>query len=161
MIKQQYQTLFAYTWHTLHKLLEQAALLDEADYHAHPGYGHGSIHDLLFHLLATYRGWRVGLESGRQQPRIKPGDFRTFEAIRSAFAEEQAAWQALLDSLSDEAIAGTITLAPLRGDPAQFSYWRTLQHLVLHGMQHHTELAQLLTTKGHSPGDIDFLFYPG
>jgi len=36
-----------------------------------------------------------------------------------------------------------------------------LQHLILHGMQHHTEIAQLLTLKGQSPGDIDFIFYEG
>jgi uncharacterized damage-inducible protein DinB len=37
--------------------------------------------------------------------------------------------------------------------------WRILQHLVLHGMQHHTEIAHGLTVKGHSPGDIDFIFF--
>jgi uncharacterized damage-inducible protein DinB len=40
-----------------------------------------------------------------------------------------------------------------------FPRWRVLQHLALHGMQHATEIAQLLTVKGQSPGDIDFIFY--
>ncbi len=31
--------------------------------------------------------------------------------------------------------------------------------LVLHGMQHHAELALMLTQKGKPPGDIDFIFY--
>ena len=44
-------TLFAYHWRTTQRMIETAARLDEADYRAHPGYGHGSIHDLLFHLL--------------------------------------------------------------------------------------------------------------
>lgn len=160
MLKQQYQTLFDYSWYTLHKLLDQAALLDESAYHAQPGYGHGSIHDLFFHMLATYRNWRVGLQSGRRQPRIQPSDYSTFAAIKAAFAEEQAAWQAFLASLSDEEIAGTISAASVGGEPSQLTDWRKLQHLVLHAMQHHTELAQLLTNQGHSPGDIDFIFYP-
>ena len=37
--------------------------------------------------------------------------------------------------------------------------WRVLQHLILHGMQHHAELAQLLTAKGQSPGNLDFIFF--
>lgn len=161
MSKQHLETLFAYTWHTTRKLLDQAALLDEAAYHAQPGYGHGSIHDLFFHLLATWRAWRVGLESGQQQPRIKPGAFSTLAAIRDGLGEEEAAWRALFSGLNDEQIAGTITLKPLRGEPVPFATWRILHHLLLHAMQHHTELAQLLTNQGHSPGDIDFLFYPG
>jgi uncharacterized damage-inducible protein DinB len=46
-----------------------------------------------------------------------------------------------------------------RGDIFPTPRWRVLQHLVLHGMQHHSELAQLLTAKGQSPGNIDFIFY--
>ncbi|MFN8458639.1 MAG: hypothetical protein U0401_28965 [Anaerolineae bacterium] len=37
--------------------------------------------------------------------------------------------------------------------------FRQTQHLILYGMQHQTELAQLLTAKGRSPGDIDFIFF--
>ena len=35
------------------ELMECAARLETADYFAHPGYGHGSVHDLLFHLQAV------------------------------------------------------------------------------------------------------------
>jgi uncharacterized damage-inducible protein DinB len=159
MSKQQMQTLFAYTWHTNQRLLEQAAQLDESDYHAQPGYGHGSIHDLFFHLLATFHAWRTGFESGRQQPRIKPGAFSSLAAVRAGLDEEAAAWRTWLEGLSETQIAGTMALAPLRGDPVTMDVWRILHHLLFHAMQHHTELALLLTQKGHSPGDIDFLFY--
>ncbi|MCA9871854.1 MAG: hypothetical protein KC487_15925 [Anaerolineae bacterium] len=54
-----------------------------------------------------------------------------------------------------------MTLINWRGDPWTMPLWRVLQHLILHGMQHHTELAQLLTAEGQSPGDIDLLFYRG
>jgi hypothetical protein len=37
--------------------------------------------------------------------------------------------------------------------------WLVLHHLLLHGMQHHAELAQLPTLQARSPGDMDFIFH--
>lgn len=157
--KSQFQTLFAYHWHTTQHLITHAASLSEADYTDNPGYGHGSIHDLLFHLLRTDRGWRSALETGQQSAPLSSALFPTLTAIRTGFTEEQAVWQTHLDKLSATEIEGSVNLITARGQTVSFPYWRILQHLILHGMQHHTELAQLLTAKGHSPGDIDFIFF--
>lgn len=159
LAKSQFQNLYAYHWGTTRRLMACADKLSEVDYKEVPQHGRGSIHDLLLHILRADNGWRLGLETGRQQFRVNDDAFPNLESLQVAFEAEQAAWQTLLDSLSEEQIAGNITLTPLRGDDRTFSYWRILQHVVLHGMQHHSELAQLLTAKGQSPGDIDFLFY--
>lgn len=156
-----YQTLFAYHWHTTQRLIDGAGRLSEEAYHANPGYGHGSIHDLLFHLLRTDRSWRIAMETGQQRAGIQPAEFATLESIRAGFESEQAVWQPFLATLTDEAIGADRTLTNWRGEPWTFPLWRVLQHVVIHGMQHHTELAQLLTAQGQSPGDIDFLFYRG
>ena len=157
----QLQILFAYNWHTTRRLIDCAGKLSDDAYHANPGYGHGSIHDLLFHLLRANQSWRIAFETGRQQAGIKPDDYATLEAISAAVGAEQAGWDDYLATLSDDQIAADITLINWRGDPWTLPLWRVLHHLILHGMQHHTELAQLLTAAGQSPGDIDFLFYPG
>jgi uncharacterized damage-inducible protein DinB len=141
--------------------LEKAALLSEAEVRAHPGYGHGSIFDLFFHLLAATYGWRTGLASGQQPPRLSAAEYTTLASLRDGLAVESAALGALVAAWSDEQIAGTITLTTLRGNQMSFDLWRILQHLNFHFMQHHTEIAQLLTAQGQSPGDIDFLFYRG
>jgi uncharacterized damage-inducible protein DinB len=39
--------------------------------------------------------------------------------------------------------------------------WRILQHVILHGMQHASEIAKRLTEFGHSPGNIDFIYFQG
>ncbi len=158
-IKEQYLTLFAYHWHTTGRMMKRAAHLNDEEYHAHPGYGHGSIHDLLLHILRAERSWRMALQTGRQVSGIEDEDYPDLSSLHTGFAEEQAAWDALLEGLSGEQIEGEIELASWRGDVYTFKVWRILQHVVMHGMQHHTEIAQLLTAKGQSPRDIDFIFY--
>ncbi len=157
--KTHYQTLFAYHWHTTQRLMDGAAKLSEADYRHNPGYGHGSIHDLLFHLLRTDASWRLALETGKQLAPARPEDFPDLGALRAGFESAQQAWQALLDGWRAEDIAGDVHLTNWRGEPMSFPLWRVLQHLILHGMQHHAELAQALTAKGQSPGNLDFIFF--
>ena len=159
LTKSQFQTLYDYHWHTTQRLITSAAKLSEADYREVPQHGRGSIHDLLLHILRADNGWRLGLETGKQQFPVSDDNFPNLESLQIAFEAEQAAWQSLLDGLSEEQIASNITLTPTRGDDRTFSYWRILQHVVFHGMQHHSEIAHILTAKGQSPGDIDFLFY--
>ena len=39
------------------------------------------------------------------------------------------------------------------------SLWQALAHVVNHGTQHRSEAAVLLTSAGHSPGDLDMIDY--
>jgi len=158
-IQSQYQTLFAYHWHTTRRLLELAARLDEVDYKESPGYGHGSIHDLFFHLLRTDRSWRLALQTGKQLAPLHLRDYPDLQTLARALEAEQQDWQTFLDGLSAAEIEADAALTNWRGDTYTISRWRVLQHVVLHGMQHHAELAHLLTAKGQSPGDLDFIFY--
>jgi len=122
-------------------------------------YGYGSILDLLFHLLNADNAWRIGLETGKQSKSIDQKEYADLESLRNGFEKEKQAWDKLLDGLEEEQIGEVIKLTNLRGNVIPFQYWRILQHLILHSMQHHSELAQLLTAKDCSPGNIDFIFY--
>ncbi len=113
--KAQFQTLFAYHWHTTQRLIKIAEQLPAQEYQDNPGYGHGSIHDLLFHILRTDYGWRLGLETGAQQAPVRPGDFPTLEALQQGLADEELAWQALLEKLTPEEIEGVFDLTDRRG----------------------------------------------
>lgn len=157
--KSMFETLFAYHWHTNRRLLECAAQLADADYRRHPGYGHGAVHDLLFHILRTDYGWRRALETEQQVAPLLPADYADLAALQAGFASEQQAWDSLLASWDDDTVMGDISLTTRRGDVFPTARWRVLQHVILHGMQHHSELAQLLTASGHSPGDLDFIFF--
>ena len=155
----QFQTLFAYHWHTTDRLITCATHLDEQDYRENPGYGHGSIHDLLFHLLRTTVGWRGALETGKQLAPLNAEDYPSLATLQAGMAQEHAAWDNLLAQWDAADLQGKMDLTNWRGEVVTFTRWRILQHLILHGMQHHSELAQLLTNKGQSPGNLDFIFF--
>ncbi len=160
-IQTQYQTLFAYHWHTNDRILAGVAHLDEAAFRAGTVYGRGSIHALLFHILNTDRSWRLALESGQQAESLPGDQFQDLTAIRAGFEAEQQAWQVLLEALKPDEIEAVAELTDRRGRTFPVPRWRVIQHVILHGMQHHTELAQLLSEQGYSPGDLDFIFYRG
>ena len=114
---------------------------------------------IFLHLLAADRGWRIGLETGQQTRPLDPDQRFDLPRLQTEFEQEAAAWAAYLEDCDDALLAADIDLNTLRGHTRSFPRWRILQHLLLHGMQHHAELAQLLTQAGHSPGDLDFIFY--
>lgn len=149
----QFQTLFAYHWHTHQRLLEATGKLSPAALHADPGLGRRSIHFLWVHLLNADRTYRVAMETGRRPPPLDTATLPDLAALQAGFAQEHTAWQEMLDSLSAEAIEGTVTV------DFAVPRWHLLQQVILHGMQHHTELAQLLSEHGQSPGDVDFIFF--
>lgn len=148
-----FRTLFDYHWHVHQRMLEAAARLDPTARQAERGYGRGSIHNVLVHLLNTDRTYRLSMQTGRRPQPLDPGTLPDLAALQAGFAQEQTAWQAMLDSLSAEAIEGTVTV------DFAVPRWHLLQQVVLHGMQHHSELAQALTEHGQSPGDLDFIFF--
>ena len=77
-IQTQYKTLFAYHFDLIQRLISAAAKLNETDYLDNPGYGQGSIHKLLFHLLVTDLRWRTGLQTGRRMPAVQPEDYPSY-----------------------------------------------------------------------------------
>lgn len=155
----QLQTLFAYKFDTTHRLLAIARELQEDELERDPEYGRGSVKALFVHLLSADRGWRIGLETGQQPEGIQADQYPDLDSLQQAFEEEGSAWQTYLASLDQQAVSSEIELTTRRGMKRTFPRWRIIHHLLLHGMQHHAELAQLLTEYGHSPGDLDFIFY--
>jgi uncharacterized damage-inducible protein DinB len=148
------QTLFSYHWAVTDQLLAGVMKLSAED--------QGAPHHTLFHLLRVDNSWRTGLETGKQpSPPLAIEDFPTLESLSAGFAEERRAWGALLESLDDAAIGAEmlITVRWLNSGPTPLARWRMIHQVLMHGMQHHAELAQLLTDKGLSPGNIDFIFH--
>lgn len=160
--KEMIQTLYGYHYWANNRILDFAARVDPADYLADAGYSHGSLHGILFHILRTDYAWRIGCQT--LKPAVEPlllENFSDLQAIRARWQRDERDMLAYLSGLSPEEIEGDIQLTDRRGNMRQFKLWGVLVHVVLHGMQHRSEAAALLTRYGHSPGDLDFIFYQG
>jgi uncharacterized damage-inducible protein DinB len=66
--------------------------------------------------------------------------------------------RAYLDRLSDDDLDGSAryTLERAWRDDVR---WHALMYVILHGVQHRSEAAMLLTEFGQSPGNLDFILY--
>ncbi len=159
MLLDQYQILFSYHFDTLARLLDQIGRLTPSQREAQSDQDQRSLLQVSFHILDTDYGWREGLETG-ERPATLPRDVYTGpEKLRDLLARERAAWREYFDTLSDEIINQEISLSAGPDRVLTVPRWKVLQHLLFHGMQHQAEIAARLTSWGHSPGDIDFIFY--
>jgi uncharacterized damage-inducible protein DinB len=155
-IPQTYQIQFNFHFEVTQRLLMLAQALPADRYYAKRDYSHGSIHDTFVHLLGADQLWRkviTNLPDPEQLP-----ESTDIEAVAAWLAVERQGWHELLAPLDAATLFATFDRETPWGSHA-FTMWTTLQHVILHGMQHQSELARLLTEVGHSPGDTDFLTY--
>lgn len=152
--------LFRYNAHTNHTLLECAAHLSEKQRSAQMNFSFDSIYGTLVHIYSAEQLWRKRMQEGISPPRLHtPADFPTFADLQAAWQDEEQAMQAYLATLGDADLSGTITYTNLRGVETSLRLWKCLHHVVLHGMQHRSEVAAMLTALGASPGNIDLIYF--
>jgi uncharacterized damage-inducible protein DinB len=153
---QTYQTQFSYHFDTTQRLLELARALPQGVYHGKHIYSHGSIYNTLCHTVGATKFWREMITD--TVPKEEPGAIAGIDELAAMLEIERNSWLEILDTFDEATLFGTFERQTPWGLGA-FELWKTLQHVILHGMQHHAELARMLTEAGHSPCDIDFLSY--
>jgi uncharacterized damage-inducible protein DinB len=142
--------LFAYDRWATRRILAVVDGVQPAIWGATGVVGDRGLGAILVHQLGAHQRWRLGLAGSDVVPRPEREPLPTPDAIAAAWAAEWDALDAWLDSLSDAWLAQTDDGIP---------FWQMLAHVVNHGTQHRSEAAVLLTEAGHSPGDLDMIFF--
>ena len=68
---------------------------------------------------------------------------------------------AFVDILTDERLSGHFDYTSTEGTPYKRILWHAIAHLVNHRTQHRSEAAVTLTNFGHSPEEVDLIYFLG
>ena len=159
MNKQDIQLLYRYNQWSAARILNAASQVTQEQFLAPASFPHGGLRGTLVHALFAEWIWRNRWEGTSPEARLKPDDFPTFESLRERWQTEEEKLMAFIESLTDERLSGSFSYRDTKGVPHEQVLWRAMAHVVNHGTQHKTEAAALLTDLGHSPGDIDLIYF--
>lgn len=159
MNKQDILIFYQYNQWANAKILNAATPVTQEEYLATASFPHGGLRGTLVHALFAEWIWRNRWEGTSPTKRLKPEEFPNFESLRTRWAEEEKALMSFVDNLNDETLASKFSYKSTDGTPHQRILWQAMAHLVNHGTQHRTEAAAILTDLGHSPGDIDMIYF--
>ncbi len=159
--KSMLQALLVHRRWAMARIFDAAARVSDAQYHEHSGYGHGSLHTICFHVLRVDHVWR-NVAAGPEQAftPLQPEAYPDLAGLRAAWEQEDAALAAFVDGLSEAQLAATTRIRDWQGNLHSTALSTPLLQLIMHGHQHRTEAAQILTAHGQSPDNLDFIFTP-
>jgi uncharacterized damage-inducible protein DinB len=112
--------------------------------------GERGLGGVLVHQLGAAQRWRHGIQRDGLEPEPELEPLPTVEELRARWVAEWEAVDTWLPTVDDAFLAYVHEGVPI---------WQMLAHVVNHGTQHRSEAAALLTEAGHSPGDLDMIFY--
>ena len=164
MLAETLRKQYAYTsWATRH-LLDTAANLSHEQLHKPGVAGHGSIRDTLIHLMEAHHGWLSWWDGSLSAEesyalRMEPAEFPDIPSLLAAWAAIERQTEAFVSGLSETDPARIYSMSLPNGATWQMPLWGMMLHVANHGTQHRSEIATMLTSFGHSPGDMDLLFF--
>jgi len=153
------QTLYRYNPWANERLLDTAAPLTPAQLLAAPGTGAASVRDTLVHTMSAHWLWLERWQGRSPRTVIEAAEFDTVTAIRARWADIERDTRAFVAGLDDARLAAAVEYRNTRGERWAYPLWQQMIHQVNHATQHRSEAALMLTGLGHSPGDLDFLYY--
>lgn len=159
MNKQDILTLYKYNQWANAKILDAASRVTQEQYLAPASFPHGGLRGTLVHALFAEWIWRKRWEGISPTVRFKPEEFPTIESLRTRWQDEEGRLMAFIESLTDERLTSTFHYSSTKGEPFSRVLWQAMAHVVNHGTQHRAEAAALLTDYGHSPGDVDLIYF--
>jgi len=151
--------LYDYAYWANAKFLAVIATLTPDEFTRDVSGSYGSIRNTLVHALSAEAGWLDRCGGPARGPKLEPADFPTIESVTAAWSRTEAQMRAFLNGLSDNDLAQPVEFELGSGGKRSMAKGQLLRHAAIHGVHHRGQVALLLRGLGHSPGNVDMLFY--
>lgn len=145
------------------RILDHVAKIMEEQFTASnpPGFSAGSLRATLVHVMSAEWAWRMRLQHAvSPSAALNEIEFPTLAALILRWSTEEQRMREYVEGLTDDELARVVNYKTINGGQARaHTVEHCLTHMTYHGMQHRSEAAVLLTNFGHSPGNIDLIYY--
>jgi uncharacterized damage-inducible protein DinB len=155
------RSLIAYNEWANQKVLEAAAALNEEEFGREVSGSHESVRRTLVHMVRV-QAWWLSVLNGKPEASSRPEGYEQmpFEEVRQSFARSHDDLKAYAAGLTEERLETKVAaFHPGEGKEYRWPSWELLSHLVNHGSLHRAEAGIMLASLGHTPGDLDFIYY--
>jgi len=121
------------------------------------GYSHGSVRDLLVHLMDVDEVWFSELQGIEPSEPIPPANVDDRGTIRAHWDSVEQSMRNYLEALQD----GMLFDKPIKEpeEDKDLIVWQVLLHVVNHGTDHRAQLLRLLNDLGVKTTSQDYIFY--
>ncbi|HEY5639714.1 MAG TPA: DinB family protein [Dehalococcoidia bacterium] len=141
-------------------LLDVASRLPAEEIGAGRGASFGSVLDSLAHIAAAQINWlERWLTGSNRTPTLDLQKMPDLGTVRASFLASHAGLREFVSDLTDVRIEAPLEFRDSSGRALSRPLWQLMTHVANHGTYHRGEIAMMLTAAGHSPGDLDFVFW--
>lgn len=139
-------------------ILNTAEAITSSQFVQATNFPHTTIKRTLIHVLSAEYTYRIRCQ---MMPKswLKEEQFPDLKSIREYWLNEEREMRKYLSHMADADLPELVRYQTSSGDEYERTRQVILTQLFFHGMQHRSELAQMLTEFGRSPGDIDYTVY--
>ncbi len=156
--------LYDYNYWANGLILKYVEKLTQEQFIQSDAHSQGCVRDILVHIMFAEWVWRERMVGDSPDLSVvtlnlQPEDFTSTQDLYDRWFDEELKMRDFLENINDEKINGKFTYKSVRGEEFENGYLDVLTHVVLHGMQHRADVAEMLTGFGQSPGNIDYIVY--
>jgi len=154
------QLLFLYNEWANRRILEVARQVEASQYLGLMSTSHHSLHATLLHIFGAEYVWRARCQFSLSPPRLPTQvDIPDLISLERSWQAEMSALREYVYSLDENQLAQPLRYQTTSRKPFETPLWQILLHVVNHGTQFRSEAGMVLSGLGHSPGDLDFIFF--
>jgi len=155
-----FEQAIAYTlWADDHiaQVVRQATQTDPALLTAPQPLALKSILETIVHLMAAQKAWLLRLEGNSPTRLVDSTDYPDLDSLAVEWTRVHQAWVTFVANEIDP--ERLVTYKTTTGVEYTHPLGLLVWHMVNHSTEHRAQLAAMTTAAGHSPGDIDLLYY--